>query len=242
MTPHRPPAVVRHGAGYHLFLWTAFPLIGAALGLVLSMLPGWLTTMPEWVFALPFLPGPDKVEILARLSGPILTAVLVGLGVAGGGLVALSAYGEMITVEVADDTVRVITPDRATEVARDRFGAAFLDGKELVLLDAATAEVVRAATDHGAKRLRAAFEAHGYVWADGDPHGGDYRRWLDGTPDLDGHVQALLRTRRTALENKDAEDAAGLRAELARHGVVVRDEEGRQHWRRTPASPSDGDA
>ncbi|GAA1224500.1 hypothetical protein GCM10009676_02580 [Prauserella halophila] len=227
----RTVTTVRHGAGYHLLLWGLFPLLGAAGGWLLSNVPGWLPALPDWVSALPFLPGPEKIEAVAGLSGPVLTIVLAVLGAGGGVLLAASAYDEVITVEVDDAAVRVAASGATTEVARDRFGVAFLDGKELVILDVDTAEVVRVVTDHDARRLRDAFAAHTYPWSEGDPHEGTYRRWLDGTAELDDHVQALLRTRREALASKDTGDAAALRRELAEHGVVVRDEEGRQYWR-----------
>ena len=234
MTEPRPPAVVRHGAGHHLFAWGLLPACGAALGWVLSLLPGWLLALPGWVLALPFLPGPDVVAVLAGLGGPTPTVVLAVLGAVAGAVLALMSYDDVLTVEVDGDAVRVDAAGQTTEVERDRFGVAFLDGRDLVILDTDTAEAVRATTDHPAARLRPAFAAHGYPWADTDPHRDAYHRWLDGTPDLDGHVQALLRTRQVALEKEDAEDAAGLRAELAGRGIVVRDDERRQYWRPLP--------
>ncbi|MFY7069745.1 DUF2087 domain-containing protein [Nocardiopsis changdeensis] len=232
--PAAPPAVVRHGAAYHLSVWGVLLPLGAAAGGLLSLLPGWLLALPDWVLALPFLPGADKLELLAGVSGPILTAVLTVIGVVAGCFLALMSYDEVITVKVDGEAVRVTASGETAEVPRERFGTAFLDGRELVVLDAGTAEAVRARTDHKAKRLRAAFEAHGYAWSEGDPHADAFQRWLDGTPDLDARTQALLRTRQEALERKDADDAAELRAALADRGLVVRDREHRQYWRALP--------
>ncbi|MFL1380107.1 MULTISPECIES: YqeB family protein [unclassified Nocardiopsis] len=233
--PAEPPTVVRHGAAYHLFVWGVLPPLGAAAGWLLSLLPGWLLALPTWVLALPLLPGRDGLELLEGISGPVLTLVLVVIGLVAGAFLALMAYDEVITVEADEDAVRVTAAGETTEVPRERFGVAFLDGKELVVLDTATAEAVRATTDHAPKRLRAALEARGYAWSEGDPHADAFRRWLDGTPDLDAHTQALLRTRQAALEKKDTADAAELRAALAEHGLVVHDRDGRQHWRALPA-------
>lgn len=232
--PAAPSTVVRHGAAYHLFVWGVFPLLGAAAGWLLSLLPGWLLALPGWVLALPFLPGPDKLELLAGVSGPVLTTVLVIVGAVAGGFLALTAHAEAITVEAGEEAVRVTASGETAEVPRERFGTAFLDGGELVVLDTDTAEAVRAKSDHDAKRLRAAFEAHGYPWSEGDPHADAFQRWLDGTPDLDARTQALLRTRQEALERKDAADAAELRTALAERGLVVRDREHRQYWRALP--------
>jgi len=118
--------------------------------------------------------------------------------------------------------------------------AVFLDGKDLVVLGPDTAELARERTDHGADRLRGAFEAHGYRWCDADPHRDAFQRWVDGMPGLEQHAQAVLRARRTALEAKDTDDGAELRAELARLGVVVREEGHRQYWRPVPRGGAQG--
>jgi len=233
------PSVVREGVGTHLFLWTALPLLGAGAGLVLSLVPGWLGLLPAWVAALPFVPGRVQLDLLAGLAGPVLTGVLVAAGAAAGGVLALMSYDDMVAVEVGGDRVRILRRGKkGAELDRDRIGAAFLDGKDLVVLGKDTGELARERTDHRGDRLRAAFEAHGYRWCDADPHADEFRRWVDGMPGLDQHAQAVLRARRTALEAADAEDGAELRAELARLGVVVREEGHRQYWRPLPdASP-----
>ncbi|MGW8529323.1 MULTISPECIES: YqeB family protein [Nocardiopsidaceae] len=225
------PTVVRDGAVAHVLLWTCFPLLGAAAGWVLSMVPGWLAALPEWVHALPMVPGREQVDLLAGLDGPVLTAVLSAVGLGAGALLALLSYGDMVVVEVGDGGVRITRGGKGPEIGRDRVGTVFLDGKDLVVLGPDTAEAARERTDHGAGRLRAAFEAHGYRWRDGDPHADEFQRWVDGMPGLEQHAQAVLRARRTALESGDADDCAELRGELARLGVVVREEGKRQYWR-----------
>ncbi|OOC53517.1 MULTISPECIES: YqeB family protein [Nocardiopsis] len=241
MNTHRPPSVVREGRGTHVFLWTVFPLLGAGIGWTLSQVPGWLARVPVWVHQLPLVPGEEQTALLARLDGPVLTAVLVVLGILAGGFVALSSYDDMTAVEVAGDGVRVTRSGTTTAFERARVDAAFMDGRELVLLGPDTAELTRERTDHGGERLRAAFEAHGYPWYDGDPHRDEFQRWVDGMPGLEQHSQALLRARQDALKAGDADDGAELREELARLGVVVREEGGRQYWRPVRnGSPSEG--
>ncbi|MBB6121126.1 YqeB family protein [Nocardiopsis algeriensis] len=230
MTDIRRPTAVRDGLGTHLFLWTVFPLLGAGTGWVLSQVPSWLALLPEWVLHLPFLPGPEPVAALANLSGPVLTGVLTAAGLLAGALVTLSSYDEMVTVEIDGGSVRV-TRKETVRIARDRVGAAFVDGKDLVVLGPDTAELVRERTGHSEARLRAAFEEHGHTWLDADPCQDDYRRWFDGVPGLEQGAQAILRARQAALEAKESAEAAELRTELARLGVVVRDEGKRQYWR-----------
>ncbi|GAA3076603.1 YqeB family protein [Streptosporangium carneum] len=220
------PSVVRHSAGTHLFLWTVFPFGGAAVGWLLSQAPGWITRIPA-------LPTMEKIEFLARLSGPVMTAVLVVAGLVAGCVVTLMAYDDIVTVEVTPDRTSITRSGDTKTLDRELVGAVFVDGKHLVLLGGDTGELAREKTDHGGDKLRSAFEAHGYPWHDGDPHKGEFQRWVDGMPGLDSHAQAILRARQKALEAKDSDDVAELRAELSRHGVVVREDGNRQYWRPT---------
>jgi hypothetical protein len=69
-----------------------------------------------------------------------------------------------------------------------------------------------------------------------------YRRWVDDLPDLPASANVLLKARARALDKGDGDEAAQLRADLARLGVVVRDENTRQSWRRSgrsTAAPGD---
>jgi hypothetical protein len=73
-----------------------------------------------------------------------------------------------------------------------------------------------------------------------DQHaGGD--RWVDDLPDLPASANALLRVRARALAKGDGDEAARLRADLARLGVVVRDDGRRQYWRRSGRPTGDAD-
>ncbi|NYI05538.1 YqeB family protein [Allostreptomyces psammosilenae] len=229
--PDARPSLVRHGPATHLLLWTAFPLLGAAAGWLLTRVPRWLTSLPV-------LPPMERIEFLARLpNGPVATAVAVALGLLAGGLLTLMSYDDIVTVEVAPAAVTITRSGRSSTYPRDQVHAVFLDGKHLVLLGQRTEELAREKTDHKPARLAAAFHDHHYPWHDHDPHQHAWRRWVDGTPALDAHAHALLRARHTALRNGDTTDAAALRTDLAAHGIAVRDEKSRQHWRPTPQPP-----
>lgn len=218
------PLAVRHGAATHVFLWTAFPLLGAAAGWLLTRVPGWVTSIPG-------APEMQKLDFLASLTAnPVVAAVVIVAGAVAGGVVTLRAYDDIVTVEVGP-AVTISRSGTARTFAREAVHAVFVDGDHLVLLGARTEELAREKTDHAPARLREAFTAKGYPWLDDDPHRDAFQRWADGMPGLDGHAQALLRARQDALKAKDAADAGELRTELARHGVVVRDVEARQYWR-----------
>jgi cysteinyl-tRNA synthetase len=76
------------------------------------------------------------------------------------------------------------------------------------------------------------FRKHDYPWlTEGDPHKDKYQRWVPDMPDLSAAAHALLKAREKTLEEKNTVDIKELRSELAKLGIVVRDEETRQYWR-----------
>ncbi|WP_231925167.1 YqeB family protein [Micromonospora purpureochromogenes] len=127
--------------------------------------------------------------------------------------------------------VRLHRDGHGRDVARASVACVFVDGKALVLLDSDGAELAREKSDLSGDRLRAAFTGQGWPWQEADPHRDAYRRWVEGLPGLPAGTDALLRARQRAVDAHRRDDARDLRRELARIGVVVRDEDKRQYWR-----------
>jgi hypothetical protein len=219
VTMVREPAWVRFG------LWIVFPLVGGVLG---WFLPG----IAEWVADLPDFPGKGPFRLVASFPRDPATLVSAGVTAAGGLLLALIAAYERLAVTVAHDRVTLTRGDKTIPVLRERVWGAFADGKYLVIVDRDGAEAAREKHDLSSAALMAAFRAHGYPWLDRDPFADRYQLWVVGVPGLPPGGEALLAARATALEKSKAEDAARMRAELARLGVVVRDEKKAQYWRR----------
>ena len=209
-------------------VWVGFPLIGAAAGWLLK-------SLAEWATSLPWVPFQGPLELVASVPDPQATIGSLALGVAGGLVVAVLAEQDYVRVTVEDDQLTVTRGGSSRRVPRASVEAVFLDGKQLVLLGHETDELVREGGDlPDAERLEAAFRAHGYPWVPGgDPHKDEYRRWVEDLPDLPAGADAVLKARARALDRGDKEDAAQLRLELGKLGIVVRDEGKRQFWRRT---------
>lgn len=226
MTPHgAPETTLTRPRGEWALIWLGFPLVGAVLGWLLPRLAGWLVGF-DW------LPLPGPVELVADL--PALPAAIGGavVGVVGGVVLAFVSESEYVTVTVRDDELRLVRDNRSRGVNRDDVGAVFVDGTDLVVVGADTREVLRQGGDlPDRERLRAALEAHAFPWTEEDPHAGEYRRWVDGLPELSIAAHALLRARAKALENDKADDAEELRGELWELDVVLRDRDGKQHFR-----------
>ncbi|WP_432903784.1 YqeB family protein [Micromonospora matsumotoense] len=221
------PTTVGGDVGELVVMWVGFPLLGAAVG-------GLLPLVADWVAGLPWAPVQGWFELVAGLPYRRALAGGVALGVLAGLFVAFVGTQErlIVTVDRAGARLRRDGVDR--DLARRTVTAVFADRKELVLLDPAGAELARERSDLSPRRLRDAFREHGWPWQDADPHRDAFRRWVAGLPDLPPGADPLLRVRQQAVEADRQREARELRGELARLGVVVRDEGSRQYWRTVP--------
>ncbi|WP_329051502.1 hypothetical protein OG873_18820 [Streptomyces violaceus] len=207
----------------------AIMLFCVACGAVAGAL---LPLLARGLLMLPWAPLEGPAELLTAVPEPALTLGTVAVGALGGLLLGFTAVHESLSVSVSDTHVTLTVRDSARSFAREEIAALFRDGKHLVVLAPDSGELAREHCGLPWPRLIAALTAHGYPWAEEDPHRADYRRWVPGTPGLPEGADALLRARDQARKSEDdAEDARELRGELLRLDVVVRDEEKRQYWR-----------
>lgn len=219
--------VVKDPLCVRLLMWVGFPLAGAAVGLLLRMIAGWVAGL-EWV------PWQGPFKLIASLDRPWDWAAPVGVGVLAGLILAFVGWAESLTVTVSRESIGFKGGDKEHEIAGPAVKGVFMDGKQLVLLGSSTEELAREKSDLDRGALERGFRAHGYAWSPGgDPYADRYRRWVRDDPALSGSANAVLKARAMALQKGDKDDAAELRAELIKLGVVVRDERKRQWWRST---------
>lgn len=211
---YRPgESVVAEPTWARVLVWIGFPLLGAAGGWLLKVAAGWIASWPWGPFRGPFL-------LVAAVDEPHATVGALAVGGLAGLVVAYLTALDRLTVTVAGDQVTLARGGTVRSAERRLGDAVFMDGKQLVLLGTAGDELAREGSDLDAERLTDAFRTHGYPWrVDGDPFADRYRRWVEDEPEL--------------AAGANGDDAAELRAELAKLGVVVRDQRKRQYWRRT---------
>lgn len=226
------PTHLGYGRGGQALFLIVPGVLGAALGLGLWALLGWL-------LGLPWVPFRGPLELVDAIPDRVALPVLIGLGLVAGVVFGGYALRDEPALTVGDDAVRLKRGGADRRLPRTAVEAVFLDRKELVLLAPDGNELARERIDQPAARLAEAFGRHGYPWQDADPRAGDFRLWTATAVGLPAGASALLRLRARALQNDRAEDAGDLRAELVDLGVVVRDDGGRQYWRRAdrPVEP-----
>ncbi len=210
---------ISESTGTRLVRWAGIPVAGAVVVWLLKLLANWAVTL-RWT---PFR-GP--LELVDSIPEPWATVGALGVGLVGGLVLALVAHGERLDVTVSPDHVRLVGDEYEETFARADVSAVFVDRNQLVLLGSDTGELVRRPSELDVAALRAAFTRHDYPWRDGDPHADEYRRWVPGIEGLPPGADALLTARA-----KNPDDAEELRGELARLGVIVRDEKRKQYWR-----------
>jgi hypothetical protein len=211
--------------GDRWLLWAGFPLAGIAAGWALPLLA-------HWLLGLPWVPFAGPLRLVAALDAGVGRVALVGAGLLLGLVLAFFAVHETLRVTVADAELRLRLGDTTRTVPRGDVSAVFVDGRDLVVLDRESRQVVRDRLERaGAPGVAAAFRAHGYPWLARDPYAELFRRWVPDLPDLPASVNAVLAARAVALTNKSATDATELRDEVQKLGYTVRDSGTTQHWR-----------
>lgn len=210
--------------GDRVFLGVVAPLIGGALGFFLPSLASWVTRLAWIPFQGPF-------ELVASWSSWWAQYVLAAVGVVLGAVFVAFVLYESLRVVVAESGFRVTRDGETAEFHRSEAATVFVDGKELVVLDSSSRQVVRAPIEEKAQAVERVFTSHGYSFADGDPYESLYQRWVSGTPLLPAEINAVMLAREKALEKKSRSDASELRVELDRLGIVVRDRKNKQYWR-----------
>ncbi|WP_026928974.1 YqeB family protein [Glycomyces tenuis] len=205
-------------------LWVGLPLVGGVLGWV-------LTLVAEWYVGLPVAPLQGPVEWLTDLSTVPRIAVAVGVGVVAGLVIALLIVSALLTVTVDRRGIETKRGDDEQRAEAAAVASVFVEDKRMVVLGHRGEELVSVEFDLDRRELRAAVERHGYRWSEGDPFKDAYRLWVPDAEGLPAGANPVLKARQGAVRDGKGDDAAELRAELAKLGVVVRDEDKKQHWR-----------
>jgi hypothetical protein len=184
------------------------------------------------VAALEWAPFQGPFRLVASVGEPQASIGAFAIGAVAGLVLSGMAVNDNLDVHVSDSDARLKRGGKPDlRLARAEVVGVFNDAKHLVLLGPGGAEIAREKNDLPQDEIGQAFHAHGWPWLPGDPHAGQYRRFVDDDPDLPPAANTMLKARAIAVSKDDSHDLAELRAELAKLGVVVRDEKKRQYWR-----------
>jgi hypothetical protein len=224
--------VIGHSAADKAVLFGGLPLVGVALGF-------FLPRFADWAHGRDWIPFQDPLKLIAAWDSWWVVVICAAAGLVAGVLLAGMALDDTLKVTINNHCVEFLKNQQTVTVPRTKVAVAFLDGKEIVLQDASSRELVREKHDQfksETPKIAAAFRTHGFPWSDaGDPHASEFRRWVDGDPDLSPAANALLKARSKAFADGDKgkADLRELRGELGKLGYCVKDKEKKQYWRAT---------
>lgn len=221
------PTELGQSTGEQAFVVAVFVLVGAGLGWLVELLAGWLVTLP-WA------PMQGPAELVTSIPQPWLTIGLISLGALVGLVAGVAVQQDELSASVSGSEITLTRKGESQRIPAVNVAMVFQDGKELVVLGHQGEELAREKSDIDSKRIAAACTEHGYTWAEQDPHQDEFRLWVPDIPGLPEGANALLKARDQALKKKDSgSEVRELRQELAKLGLVVRDDKGRQYWRTT---------
>lgn len=209
------------------------PVLGVGLAFAVRPVVGWL------VSTVSSAPGP--LRLAAEIPTTWLVPTLAVVGIAVGYWLSEQAKRDSLALTVDDESLVTAHRDSERYIQRSQVGSVFTDPGDFVVLDPHGREIFRApATDLPEGNLAAALRRHGYPWrGNSDPHEAEYHRWIDGHPDLDQETNALLRARRRARDSGNRAEAEEIHAQLQDHGIIVRDRDKTQEYRRLTDTSKD---
>jgi hypothetical protein len=141
-----------------LVLLIGLPGLGLLIGGVLPTLARWLVGLRVG------LPVRPVFLLLSSVDQPWELALELAVWLTIGLVLTLLALHDLTRVTLTDDRLWLSTDHRVRTIARSEVGQVFLDGGQLVVLDAGLRPLAREKPQADARMLGQAFQRHGYPW------------------------------------------------------------------------------
>lgn len=205
--------IPRHRTTALVLLCTVVGILG---GFALQPLADWLAS---WL---------GNAPAILRMALELPGWVAIGLSGAAGALFGLwlvaESNNEALKIEVSTDQLVFTQGGAKTSIERADILRIFLDGKDLVSLDARGYQLQRHnAHDLPSHTIESVLTLAGYPFVStGDLRAQDFTEWIDGYPPLSAEEHAFMRTRIEALRQDDPVAALKATELLSNRGVIVR--------------------
>lgn len=201
---------------------------------------GWfIPAIAAWVLTLPIVPMEKLFLLITSFDSLWVSIVATMIGIIAGILLAFIIFEESLEVAIFDNSLRLKLGDNIETIEKKDILAIYLENKQLVILDLNSNELYRGFIETKEDNVQEAFQTYQYPWKEKDPFNDQYQRWVLGHPDFPEKINALLYAREHALKEKKKEDAKYLREDLAKLGVVIRDERNGQYVRLAKGTNND---
>lgn len=201
--------------------------------MLLGGLLGWyLPVIGNWILKLPIIPFEKIIEFIASWNSLWVSIVAAIIGIILGVLLALIIFAESLEVVITLEDLKLKLGDKEDTIDKKDISAIYMEKKQLIILGKDSNELYRESFDVKKEPVvQAAFNEYHYPWVEKDPFENQYERWVLGHPDFPEKINALLYARECALREDKKKDAKYLRVDLAKLGVVIKDENNGQYVR-----------
>lgn len=208
--------------------------------MVLGGIIGWFVpTIVKWLLKLPVIPLEKLFILITSLNSQWVSVVAAVIGIILGIILTLIIFSETLEVTVTENSIRLKLGDSINIIEKKDISAIYFEKKELFILDQNSFEIYRGIIESKEDKVREVLQNYKYPWSEQDPFSNQYQRWALGYPDFSEKINVLLHAREQALKEKKKDDAKYLREDLAKLGVVIKDERNGQYVRKVKGA-SDG--
>lgn len=201
------------------------------LVIIFSLFGWFLPVIAEWIVNFPFVPNLKIVEFILSFNHSTVSIISLIIGFIAAILLSFNIIAESLEVTISPQNITLKMKENIDTIDKRDITAIFMEKKELVILGSCSIELYREELDVKKEKAKEAFHYYRYPWHDEDPYKDHYERWVPDHPDFSEKINALLDARAKALEEDERDDAKQLRKDLAKLGVIIKDEKNAQYVR-----------
>ncbi|AIK39330.1 putative yqeB [Bacillus pseudomycoides] len=200
--------------------------------IILGGLVGWfIPVIANWILKLPVVPMEKLFLFITSFNSLWVSIVASIIGIIIGMLLTLTIFDESLEVTISYTSLQLKLGDTVNTLEKSSISTIYMEDKQFIILGKNGNELYRAVIETKKGTVREALHNYHYPWEEKDPFHIEYQRWALGHPDFPEKINALLHARELALKEKKADTAKYLREDLAKLGVVIRDEKNGQYVR-----------
>lgn len=216
------------------FLWIiGFSIIGAVVGYFFSYILSWANNIERFSNSRRLSLITKITDFVNSTIGEWDTLLFIIIGIVGGIYLGKILLRESPTVSISDYSIAIDNDLESLTFARNEIQEIYYDKDELIIIGTTDHELLRESYDIKEEKLKNTFKNHNYPFSLNDPYKTYFKQWSSSTDELSIAANALMKARELAIKNKEEDEVIGIRNELSKLGVIVKDDDTKQYWRFT---------
>nr|WP_257347057.1 hypothetical protein [Pseudalkalibacillus decolorationis] len=171
------------------------------------------------------------ILLIASFNSLWVSIVATVIGIIVGVLLTFIIFDESLEVAISYKNLHLKLRDKIDIIEKKDISAIYMENKQLIIFGQSSDELDREVIETKEDTVPEAFNHYQYPWNEKDPFDSQYQRWVLGHPDFPENINALLYAREHALKENKKKNTKYLREDLAKLGVIIRNERNGQYAR-----------